>query len=180
MDQPRTDAWYMEKQDYAKESVRGNLGALRGLQKRNANVLDPESVKEALAKEQKWSQNRRRNVINAYSSFLKTNNVLWQKPRCNVVRKIPLIPTEQEIDGLIADCPRKLSAFLQLLKETGMRSGEAKGLQWNDVDFERRLITLNEPEKNSLPRLWNNTSPKLLGMVNTLQRTSLRVFAMDR
>ena len=169
-------AWYMEKQGYAKESVRGNLGSLRALQKRNANLLDPESVKEALAKEQKWSQNRRRNVANAYTLFLKVNNMQWEKPRCNVVRKIPFIPTEQEIDDLIAGCPRKVSTFLQLLKETGMRSGEAKRLQWTEIDFERRLITLNEPEKNSLPRLWNNASPKLLGMLNALQRISLRIF----
>jgi len=169
-------AWYMEKQGYAKESIRGNLGALRALQNRNANLLNPESVKEALAKEQKWSQNRRRNVINAYTLFLKINGMHWEKPRCNVVRKIPFIPTEQEMDDLIAGNPRKLSTFLQLLKETGMRSGEAKRLPWTDVDFERRLITLNEPEKNSLPRLWNKTSPKLLGMLNALPRTSLRVF----
>jgi integrase len=169
-------AWYMEKQGYAKESIRGNLGALRALQNRNAKMLDPESVKEALAKEQKWSQNRRRNVINAYTLFLKINGMHWEKPRCNVVRKIPFIPTEQEIDDLIAGCPSKISIFLQLLKETGMRSGEAKRLLWTGVDFERRLITLNEPEKNSLPRLWNKTSPKLLGMLNALPRTSLRVF----
>jgi len=94
----------------------------------------------------------------------------------NVVRKIHFIPTEQEIDDLIAGCPRKVSTFLQLLKETGMRSGEAKGLQWTEIDFERHLITLIEPEKNSLPRLWNNASPKLLGMLNALPRASLRVF----
>ena len=32
----------------------------------------------------------------------------------------------------------KTAAFLQLLKETAMRSGEANNLLWSDVDVERR------------------------------------------
>jgi integrase len=169
-------AFYQQKQGYAAESIRGNTGALRALLVRGADLLDPESVKEALAKEKAWSQNRRRNVINAYTLFLKVNGLQWEKPRCNCVRKIPFIPTEEEIDQLIAGSPKKTATFLQLLKETAMRSGEAKRLLWTEIDFERRLITLNEPEKNGLPRLWNNLSSKLLDMLNALPRTSMRVF----
>lgn len=57
-----------------------------------------------------------------------------------------------------------------------MRSGEAQKLKWVDVDFQRRIITLNEPEKGSLPRIWNNLTGKLLGMVNALPRKSPYVF----
>ncbi len=59
-------AWKIQKEGYNKETIRGNLGAMRSLTVRGANLADPESIKEVLAKEQKWSQNRRRNVINAY------------------------------------------------------------------------------------------------------------------
>jgi integrase/transposase-like protein len=167
--------WWMEKQGYACQSIRGAGSALRALLARGANLGDPETVKEALAREQKWSQARRRNVINTYTVFLKFEGLQWEKPKCNVTRKFPFIPTEQEIDALIAACPTTVSAFLQLLKETAMRSGEAKKLLWTDIDFERRTIVLNEPEKNSLPRIWN-PSPKLLSMLNVLQRKSLKVF----
>jgi integrase len=169
-------AFYMEKQAYAKETIRGNNGCLLALLKRNANLLDPESVKETLAKEQRWGQNRRRNIINAYTLFLKINQMTWEKPLCNVVRKIPFIPTEQEIDELIAGCPNRTATFLQLLKETAMRSGEAKRLKWTDIDFQRHLLTLNDPEKNGLPRLWNNPTSKLLDMLNALPRSSIHVF----
>jgi integrase len=57
-----------------------------------------------------------------------------------------------------------------------MRVGEAKRPKWTDIDFERRTITLNEPEKNSLPRLWNHVSQKLLDMLNALPKTSQKVF----
>jgi integrase len=119
-------AFHMEKKGLAPDTIRGNLGALRALIKRNANLFDPESVKTALAKEKIWSQNRRRNVINAYTVFLKLNGMTWEKPKCQVTRKFPFIPTEQELNNLIAGCGKKTATFLQLLKETAMRSGEAK------------------------------------------------------
>jgi len=49
----------------------------------------------------------------------------WSPPKYKAVWKIPFIPTEQELDQLIAGCNRKTAAFLQLLKETGARCDEA-------------------------------------------------------
>ncbi|MFC1487495.1 hypothetical protein ACFLRN_07415 [Thermoproteota archaeon] len=45
-------------------------------------------------------------------------------------------------------CGKKTSTFLQLLKETGMRCGEANRLLWTDLDPEKRILILNDPEKN--------------------------------
>jgi len=168
--------WKMQKDGYSPMTIRTNAGSLRALLVRHADLMNPDSVKEALAREQKWSQNRRRNVINAYTLFLKFNRMTWEPPRCNVTRKIPFIPTEQEIDDLIAGCPTTVATFLQLLKETAMRSGEAKRLKWTDIDLQRRIITCNEPEKGSLPRIFSNLSGKLLSMLNALPRTSTHVF----
>jgi integrase len=168
-------AWKMEQQGYAHETIRMSVSCLRALVARNSNMAEPISVKSALAKEQKWSQSRRRNVINSYTLFLKFQGLTWEKPMCNVTRKLPFIPTEQEIDDLIAGCSNQVATFLLLIKETAMRSGEAKRIQWIDVDFERRTLVLNEPEKNSLPRIWN-PSAKLLNMLNALPRKSEKVF----
>jgi len=57
-----------------------------------------------------------------------------------------------------------------------MRCGEAKRLKWTDVDFERKTITLNEPEKNSLPRIFSSLTGRLLTMLNQLPRKSIYVF----
>jgi len=168
--------WWAEKQGYAKETVRGYGSCLRALMYRGANLLNPESVKEALAKERSWSANRRRNVINAYTTFIKFNKIEWEKPKCKVEKKIPFIPMEQEIDTLIAGSNKKLAAFLQLLKETAMRSGEAFNLHWSNIDFERRLIILNNPEKGSNPRIFK-ISQRLIDMLNALPRKSQRIFS---
>jgi integrase/ribosomal protein L37AE/L43A len=168
-------AWKMKQEGYNHETIRGYNSCLRGLVARGASLGDPETVKNALATEQKWGQNRKRNAINAYTLFLKLHGQTWTKPKCKVTRKFPFIPTEQELDALIAGSHKKNAAFAQLLKETAMRSGEAKRLAWTDMDTEKRIVTLNEPEKDSNPRMWK-VSTQLIEMLNALPKTSEQIF----
>jgi integrase len=166
---------YMEKQRYSDATIKLNLSFLKALVDKGANLLDPENVKEIIAKEKSWGESRKRNIITAYDLLVKLNRWNWEKPKCKVERKFPFIPTEEEIDSLIAGSGKKTSTFLQLLKETAMRCGEAKRLQWTDIDFERRTARLNLPEKGSNPRIWR-ISPELSAMLNSLPRKSDKVF----
>jgi integrase/predicted RNA-binding Zn-ribbon protein involved in translation (DUF1610 family) len=169
-------AWWMRQEGYAEETIRGASSCLNALVSRSADLGDPNSVKTVLALEQKWSQNRRRNVINTYTVFLKWSGGTWEKPKCAVTtRKFPFIPAEKEIDALIAGSGKKNAAFCQLLKETAIRSGEAKKLTWTDVDFDRNIITLNEPEKGSNPRMWK-VSSQLVEMLKILPKKSKQIF----
>ena len=76
----------------------------------------------------------------------------WTPPRYQGVRKLPFIPKETEIDQIISACTSRLATFLQMLKETGMRGGEAWQLKWEDIDFETDTVRVT-PEKNSDPRI---------------------------
>ena len=49
----------------------------------------------------------------------------WEAPNYESISKIPWIPQELEVDQLIAGCSHRTATYLQLLKETGMRRGEA-------------------------------------------------------
>ncbi|MCJ7431121.1 site-specific integrase [Candidatus Bathyarchaeota archaeon] len=89
---------------------------------------------------------------------------------------MPFIPLESELDALIAASGKKTSTILELLKETGMRSGEAWRLLWTDIDLERLVVSVNKPEKKSNSRVIR-ISPKLAGMLGALPRTSQKVFA---
>jgi len=119
---------HLKRQGYSDETIRLNRIALKVLLDRGANLYDEGSVKDVISR-QTWSDNRRRNVINAYDIFVKFSKLSWEKPRCVVVEKFPFVPTEQEIDALISAAGKKLSTFLLLLKETAMRRGEAKRLE---------------------------------------------------
>jgi integrase len=82
---------------------------------------------------------------------------------------------EAEIDSLIAGCGPKTATLLQLLKETGMRIGEALQLKWQDLDFERSTISINNPEKGSLSRILP-ISKTLKAMLNSFVRKEERIF----
>jgi integrase len=88
------------------------------------------------------------------------------------------IPAEAELDQLIAGGSQRLSTYLQLLKETGMRCGEACDLlKWTDIDFEQRSIRIT-PEKGSNPRILP-LSLKLVNMLSCLPKTTVTVFGVN-
>jgi len=166
-------AWWMKKQGYAESTVIGRTKLLKILSKRGADLCDPESVKEAIAK-QKWSEGRKENAVEAYTLFLTMHGGKWDPPKYKRVRKLPFIPTEQELDALIASCGQKTAAFLQLLKETGIRAGEAWSLKWTDLDAEKRTVRIT-PEKGSEPRIFR-ISTKLMTMLTTLPKKTQFIF----
>jgi integrase len=167
-------AWWLKKQGYAESTIIGRVQILRRLVKLQGNLYDPESVKEVIAKQDRWSNGRKHNVVVAYTTFLQFVGRTWQPPKYMSVRKLPFIPTETEIDQLIAGCSRKVSAFLQLLKETGIRCGEAWKLKWTDIDAVNNTVRIT-PEKASNPRMFK-LSNKLMAMLNSLPKTSDRIF----
>ena len=165
----------MQKEGYSEATILGRTKLLKILAKRGADLYDPESVKTAIAK-QSWCEGRKANAVDAYTSFLKTTGGKWEPPRYQGIRKIPFIPTETEIDQLISACSKRMSTFLQLLKETGMRCGEAWRIEWNDIDNETKTVRI-APEKHSNPRIIH-ISPKLAAMLEALPKTyGTRVFS---
>jgi integrase len=160
-------AWWLQKEGYSQTTIFGRSRLLKILVKRGANLYDPESVKAIIAK-QPWSEGRKANAVDAYSSFLKMTGGKWEPPKYQGVRKIPFIPTETEVDQLIAGCSNRMGTFVQLLKETGIRSGEAWNLTWHDVDTVTKTVRIT-PEKNSNPRIFH-MSQKLAAMLEALPR----------
>ena len=98
----------------------------------------------------------------------------FNKPNYRRIEKLPFVPLEVEVDQLIAGCRRKAATFLQLIKETGIRAGEAWNLKWTDIDPEQRTVNIC-PEKNSNPRQLK-ISPRLVGMINCLPKRYKLVF----
>jgi integrase len=107
--------------------------------------------------------------VATYKTFADFAGMPFRPPRYPPQEKIPFIQIEKELDDLIAGCGKKKATLLQLLKETGMRIGEAENLKWTDIDLENQRITLNNPEKKGRPRIFKIT-PKLTAMLNALPK----------
>jgi len=92
--------WWMKKQGYAESTIESYVRIIKTVQKRGADLYDPESVKKVIAV-QDWSKGRKWNVVKAYTLFLKMQGLSWEKPKYKPVEKPPFIPTEREIDDLM-------------------------------------------------------------------------------
>jgi len=165
--------WYLKKQGYAESTVETYVRILKTLYKRGADLYDPESVKKVIAL-QNWSKGRKWNVVKAYSLFLKMRGLAWEKPRYKPVEKIPFIPTEREIDDLIAGCSKQIATFLQFAKETGARRGEIFNLEWTDINLVNLTVRIT-PEKGGQPRIFH-ISNKLATMLSRLPKISHRIW----
>jgi len=163
-------AWWMRNEGLADNTITRRGKLLKTLVKRGAQLLSPESVKEVIARQEKWSPKTKELAVEAYSCFLKMSGGTWQPPRFMQVEKLPFIPTGEEVNQLIAGSNKKVSTFLQLLMETAMRSGEAWNLKWTDFDFERKQVRV-VPEKGGKPRALK-ISDRLAAMLMALPTRS--------
>jgi integrase/transposase-like protein len=167
-------SWHLKKEGYADSTVKVRTRILKRLIKKGVDVMDPEAVKLFLASHD-WSNQYRQNIVNCYQTFLNMIGLTWQPPSYQVIEELPFIPLEEEIDALISGCGKKVATTVQLLKETGMRIGEAWKLEWTDIDEKRRTIKC-KPEKGGKPRMFK-VSTKLIAMLKALPKRNQMVFS---
>lgn len=110
-----------------------------------------------------------------YNTFLKFLGGTWEKPKYEVTKKIPFIPLESEIDQLIAGLSPMVATFCQIAKETGASKSEIVWLKWTDIDFERRIISINKTTKRHATRAIP-VSDKCISMINQLPRKGHTLF----
>jgi integrase/ribosomal protein L37AE/L43A len=160
--------WHLKKEAYSPRTIEVYGKRLRQIAE-DCDISNPENVKEYVGNKQTWNNSTKLLTVEVYKTFANFTNIPFKPPKYRQEEKIPFIPTEKELDALIAGSGKKTSSLLQLLKETGMRIGEAKNLTWTEIDLENLQITLNHPEKNGKPRVFK-ISPKLSAMLNALPK----------
>jgi integrase/recombinase XerD len=169
-------SFWMLKQGYSKATIDGRVKLLNRLMRLGANFNDQDSIKEIIA-QQEWKVSRKVNAVDAYDSLLRMENKTWTPPIYRRVRTLPFIPTEIELDQLIAGCSKRMATFLQLLKETGMRCGEACQLKWTDIDLVNNSVRIT-PEKGGNPRNLK-ISAKLVDMLNEMPKDTISAFTYN-
>jgi integrase/predicted RNA-binding Zn-ribbon protein involved in translation (DUF1610 family) len=168
--------FYCKKEGMTEATIKTFSSAMNRLAK-VSDINNPESVKEAIA-EMDVKENTKVSYCVAYTVFLKFQGKKWEPPRYRYRQKLPeFLPTEEEIDQLKAGCGNKTGTILQLIKETGMRIGECLSLKWMCINYEKRIITLADAEKHSLPRVFR-VSSTLINMISNLSKVNDKVFGL--
>ena len=140
---------------------------------KKCNLTDIEQVKTTIAL-MNVKNSTKLKLCYQYGAYLKFKELKWEQPKYKAEDTLPFIPTESEIDILIASCRHKLATLLQLLKETGMRIGEAQLLKWTDINLQNKTVNIT-PEKGSNPRILPLTD-KLTAMLNEYPHTKEHIF----
>ena len=155
---------WQRKQGKSDQTIEGRVRELRKLA-RLGILYDSEAVKTYLVNSDTQNTTKMK-VVDTYTTFLDFKGLTWVAPRYRITTKLHFIPTEQEIDLLIAGCGKTTGIVLQTLKETGIRIGELCMLKWVDISQEYRSLNVT-PEKGSNPRIVK-ISEKLLAKINGL------------
>jgi len=164
---------YLEKEGYGKNSR--YISCIRMLVNSNANINDPEDVKRIIASKN-WKNGTKMQVTYAYDALAKMLKLSWTMPRYRQEECYPFIPESKEIDALIlGTISKRMTAYLQTLKETMADPSEALRIRWTDISG--NVIMLNHPVKGHYPRPLQ-VSNELIAKLNGLPKTSELVFPM--
>ena len=152
---------------------------LKRLVKLGADLNEPNSVKQAIAN-LNCTESYKLLLCIAYEGFANANGITWERPKYRQSEPLPFCPHESEIDALIANCGKKTATLLKLLKESAMRLGEAWQVEWIDFSPQNRTLICKAPEKHSRPRIFDNLSPELCLMLQSMPHNSQYVFTCSR
>ena len=163
----------LENDGKAQATIRNYRKYLKILLVNGADLFDPENTKSVLAKKtmKKSSKKLATALLNTWFDF---NGIFWRPPTYYKDNEIPYIPTEEELDQLIAGLGKKTSTFCQLMKDTGARCGEIAQLEWKDIDFIQRNVNI-KAEKRSNGRVLP-LSDKAINMLSNLSHKKQRLF----
>jgi integrase len=167
----------MKVDNYSQDTIERYTRNLKVLSKSGTNLIGIEGIKETIAN-MRTTEGTKQTYRNAILLYLKYHGIQADIPKYKRKDKMVFIPTENEIDQLISGCSHQLATFLQTLKETAARYGEAITLKWTDIDTEHQTISLT-PEKGSNPRSIK-ISAKLLTMLSTLPHDKNQVFQSSK
>ena len=161
-------AWKMKKRGLAESTIKNRIQALSRLTGKGADLMNPDSVETVFATEE-WTPSNKKEHVRCYSAFCRAFSIEWEPIKVNYEPKQPFIPLETEIDQLIAGCGKRTGTYLQVLKDTGARTGEVSKLKWTDVNSVNNTISINNPEKGSRSRTVK-VQPKTIAMINAMPK----------
>jgi integrase len=140
---------------------------------KNADLMNPAAVQEHIANSKVCGMTKQKLAL-AYSWFCKTNGLEWKAPYFKWERKIPIIPTTENINKIISGSSKKYAALFTILAETGLEGQELSTMTRKDIDLERGIIAAQGCKGH------NSRSFKLKPPTAELLRTYIAIYTSEK
>jgi integrase len=152
----------MKKDGYAESTIKSTSKRLRMMNRHGVNLDNPDSVKEYLAKKES-SNGYKEALCDGYDRYIKYNGLEWTRPRYQRDDQPPYVPTEEEVNILIANSGPKYALLLSLIRDTGMRPIEVERSKVKWFDLERGAVNVQTAKHGRGRTL--ELKPKTLAML---------------
>ena len=115
---------------------------------RNANIRDPEAVKQYIATAKSQTTNKplsegtKNKLLYVYDKYCKVQGIQWQKPYYRDEKKVPLIPSRENVNAIINSATERYAVVFKILAETGAEGHELAKVTRTDIDTEQGIISI--------------------------------------
>ena len=128
----------MKLKGYSEQTLQGISKRLKYLSK-FSNLDNPQSVKQYIA-EKDCSNTFKECLVNAYVHYAREYNLSWTVPRYLRPERLPIVPTSEQINKIIAHSGRKYSMIFSILRDTGLRPVELSRLSLKQIDLHKGIL----------------------------------------
>ncbi len=108
--------------------------------KKHVDLGNPEAVKSFIANQSEWSNAYKESCVNAYTHYVREHGLSWKKPVYKRSRRLPNIPSTEQVNKIIAHAGRKYSMIFSVLRDTGLRPIELHKLTLKNIDLDNGVI----------------------------------------
>jgi len=108
---------------------------------KHADLQNPQEILTYIANST-VSNATKQKLANDYNYYCITNQINWKKPTYRWERKIPLIPTTENIYKIISASCKKYATIFTILEETGLEGKKLETTTRRDIDTEQGIINV--------------------------------------
>jgi len=139
---------------------------------KNSDLMNPTNVLDFIANHKSCGATKQK-LVDCYQNFCKVNGLTFEKPRYKYERKIPLIPTTENIYKVISASSWKYSIMFTILEQTGIETKELSTTKRADIDADNGIINVQGCKGH------NSRSIKLKPETTALLKEYLRKYTTE-
>jgi integrase/recombinase XerD len=80
--------------------------------------------------------------VKTHSYYVKHNNLVWDRPKFKSERRLPRIPTKEELLSVVSASSKKYAVIFKILMETGVMPVELANVDRRDIDLDRGILSV--------------------------------------